>query len=53
MECSRKLHDPLERDSPDDCSAHCPVQEEMLQDHPWLADTLISYAAVPVLLSVY
>lgn len=53
MERNSQFNDLAQCDSVDDCVTYSFVQEEMLQNHTWMADTVLTHAAVLVLLFVY
>lgn len=53
MECTCQLHDSTLCHCANDSVANCVVQEEMLQGHPRLAYSLLTDAAVSILIFVH
>lgn len=53
VECAGQLHDPVVCDRAHDRPAHSALQEALLPDHPRLAHTVISDAALHVLVLVF
>lgn len=53
MECCCKFSYLAGCHSSDDCCPHSTVQVPMLQNHPWLAHTLIPYASIHLCLPLF